>query len=131
MSCEIEVITNKKNELLGRNELTLNINHERSSVPTKKDIANQISKLFQTKGDSIIVYDISNNPGTHSSVGKVNVYSSVDAMKKVEKDYMVVRKTGESKIKKPRRTRKDERKKRYKRFGTIKRAVKKAERKDK
>ncbi|KAF9763342.1 30S ribosomal protein S24e [Nosema granulosis] len=131
MSCEIEVLSNRKNELLNRNELELAISHERSSVPTKKEIATQISKIFSTKGDSIVVYDITSKAGTHQSVGKVNVYSSVEAMKKVEKDYMVVRKTGETKIKKPRRARKDERKKLYKRFGTVRRAVRKAERKDK
>ena len=129
-NCELEILLQKSNELLSRKELNLKIHHEESAVPPKKIITEKLSKLFQTKADNIIVYDITNCPGTHSSIGKVNIYSNLDDLKKVEKSYMVTRKTGEATLRKPRRTRKDERKKAYKRFGTVKRAMKKAERKN-
>lgn len=130
-TCELEIIAQKTNELLSRKELNLKIHHEESSVPPKNTVVEKLSKLFQTKSDNIVVYDIANCPGTHISIGKVNIYSNVDDLKKVEKQYMITRKTGEVKTRKPRRTRKDERKKNYKRFGTVKRAMKKAERKNK
>ncbi|WUR02103.1 ribosomal protein eS24 [Vairimorpha necatrix] len=130
-NCELEILLQKSNSLLSRKELSLKIHHEESPVPQKKVITDKLSKLFQTKNDNIVVYDITNTPGTHTSIGRVNIYSNQDDMKRVEKSYMVARKTGETSIRKPRRTRKDERKKAYKRFGTVKRAMKKAERKNK
>ncbi|KAK6090937.1 hypothetical protein P3W45_000182 [Vairimorpha bombi] len=130
-TCELEIITQKANELLNRKELHLRIHHEESAVPPKNTIIEKLGKLFQTKTDNIVIHGITNCPGTHTSVGRVNIYNNADDLKSVEKQYMVTRKTGESPFRKPRRTRKDERKKSYKRFGTVKRAMKKAERKNK
>ncbi|EQB59815.1 40s ribosomal protein s24 [Vairimorpha apis BRL 01] len=130
-NCDLEILKTTTNILLNRQELNLKIHHKESPVPPKTVITEKLSKLFQTSKDNIVLYDIFNVQGTHESVGKVNIYNNKSDLKNVEKDYVVQRKTGESKTRKPRRARKDERKKSYARFGTVKRAMKKAERKNK
>jgi small subunit ribosomal protein S24e len=72
---------------------------------------------------------MSTRPGLHRTVALANMYNSFDDLKKIEREFVVARITGERPAKIPRRQKKDARIKRYKRFGTLKRNMKKASRK--
>lgn len=117
--------------MLGRRELELSINHAGKATPAKAEVQAKIAELYQTRKDGILVFDMCNQQGTNTSISKCRIYGSLDDLKKIELPYAIRRITGEVKGGKPRRARKDERKKKAKMFGSLKRNMKKAEKKNK
>lgn len=91
----------------------------------------KIAELYQTDVKNIVIAGLRNRYGTHRTTLKAKIYSGLDVLCSIEKRNVVAKLTGKEFKIVPRRVRKDERKKRYKIFGTIKRNMKKAERKNK
>ncbi|UYI26622.1 ribosomal protein S24 [Encephalitozoon cuniculi] len=121
----------RDNRLLSRKELDVVAYHPGMPIPSKEEIREKISELYQTKKDNVVVMDLKNRYGTHRTTLKAKIYSSIEVLSNIEKKHIVAKLTGKEFHVTPRRVRKDERKKRYKIFGTLKRAMKKAERKNK
>ncbi len=107
----------------------LSMVHSKTSTPSKEDICSQISSLFKVKKDFIVVSGCRTRFGTNQTQCDVRIYNSVDTLKAVEKKSIVKRKTGEEEEVVPRRQRKDARKKKAKIFGTMRKYIKKAEKK--
>lgn len=127
MALETQVCAVKENRPLQRKELMLRVSHSRASTPSKEEISSQISSLFKVKKDLIVVYGCQTKFGKNETKCNVKVYDNFDILKEVEKNSVVRSKTKEEIKKKVRRVRKDTRKKKSKIFGTIKRHVRKAE----
>lgn len=128
---ELEVAGLRDNKLLSRRELEVVAHHPGMPIPSKEEVCEKISELYQTNKKNVVVSDLSNRYGTHRTSLKARIYSSADALADIERKHIVARLTGKEFKTVPRRVRKDERKKRVKIFGTIKRAMKKAEKKNK
>lgn len=121
----------RDNKLLSRRELDVVAYHPGMPIPSQEEIRAKISELYQTNKKNIVVGNFKNRYGTHRTTLKAKIYSSVEALSNTEKKHIVAKLTGKEFQITPRRVRKDERKKRYKIFGTLKRAMKKAEKKNK
>lgn len=128
MALETQVCAVRENKPLQRKELMLRVSHGRASTPSKEEIASQISSLFKVKKDLVVVYGCLTKFGTNETKCSVKVYDSFDTLKRVEKKSVIKSKTGEESKRNVRRVRKDARKKKAKIFGTMRRHVKKAER---
>ncbi|RVD92231.1 40S ribosomal S24 [Tubulinosema ratisbonensis] len=115
---QTEITSVKENPLLNRKELTVSVTHEQKGTPSQKVITSVLSNLFKTKESNIIVKNIVTRFGSHSSKCNVRVYDDPEVMEKLESK----RKKGLS-----RRARKTERKQKAKMFGTLRRHVKKQE----
>jgi small subunit ribosomal protein S24e len=92
---DLKVLTKKKNELLNRTELVLEM-HEKT-IPAKVQLREKIAALINSSADKIVITKVDTKFG--SSKGKVNAraYETVEAMKKTEPKYIVVRNFGEEK----------------------------------
>ncbi|KAG5860324.1 ribosomal protein S24 [Encephalitozoon hellem] len=131
MSLELEISSMRDNKLLSRRELEVVAYHPGMPTPSQEEIRSKISELYQTNKRNVVVAGLKNRYGTHRTTLKAKIYSSAEALSNVEKKHIVAKLTGKEFQVTPRRVRKDERKKRYKIFGTLKRAMKKAEKKNK
>lgn len=130
MSVSVEIVDQTENKLLNRREFNLILKHSRSSTPSKTEIVQKMATLNHVKPNTVIVYDLTGRFGTHETKAKCKIYSNLDQLKKIENEYVVTRITGEKKKKVVRRMRKDARKKKTKMFGSMRRILKKAERKE-
>lgn len=128
---ELEISGLKENKLLSRKELDVVAYHPGMPIPSREEITDKISELYQTSKKNIVVGNLKNRYGTHRTTLRAKIYSNAEVLSSVEKKHVVAKITGKELQITPRRVRKDERKKRYKIFGTIKRAMKKAEKKNK
>ncbi|EPR79176.1 40s ribosomal protein s24 [Spraguea lophii 42_110] len=135
-SFSIEILSRYDNELLHRSEVDLNISHENAMTPSRSDVAQKLAQLFNTGVNNIVIRGTKTFFGSGNSKVKVKVYNNMDQLKKIEHFCELKRIAEKSKTemqlveKLPRRTRKDNRKKRNKMWGTEKRRMKKAEKKN-
>lgn len=130
MSVSVKIVDSTENKLLNRREFNLILTHTRSSTPSKSEIIQKMATLNHVKPANVIVYDMAGRFGSHETKAKCKIYSNFEQLQRIENDYVVARITGEKKKKVVRRMRKDARKKKAKMFGSIRRNVKKAERKE-
>lgn len=131
MSFSIEILQMKDNKLLNRKELLLNLTHPKDATPKKDDIANKLATLHQASAKNIVVYNLTGRFGSHATKAMAKIYPSFQQLETVERTFIVTRKTGVKPKKIVRRMRKDARKKKEKMFGSLKRNIKKAEKKAK
>lgn len=115
---QTEIIAVKVNPLLSRKEITVSINHEQKGTPSKEAITSVISNLFKTKDTNVVVKNVHTRFGSQLTKCDVRIYENGEVKEKLE-----------SKIKRElsRRARKTERKSKAKMFGTLRRHVKKQE----
>lgn len=128
MAFQLKVVKSTPNQLLNRKELEIELTHTNQGTPDKKIVTSELSSNYSIPSNQIYVYSMKTYPGLHKTVANANMYNTFDDLKKIERDFVVTRITGEKKAKVPRRQKKDARIKKYKRFGTLKRNMKKAAR---
>lgn len=128
MAFQLKVVRSSNNQLLNRKEIELEITHNNQASPSKEIVTSELSSNYSLPPKQIYVYGMRTKPGLHKTVALANMYNNFDDLKKIEREFVVARITGEKPSKIPRRQKKDARIKRYKRFGTMKRNLKKASR---
>lgn len=129
MAFQLKVLKNINNQLLNRKELQLEITHTNQPSPDKKTVTSELSTNYSIPSEQIYVYNMCTKQGLHKTLAKASMYNSFEDLKKAERAFVVTRITGEKVSKVPRRQKKDARIKKYKKFGTLKRIMKKASRK--
>lgn len=128
MAYQLKVLKSNANPLLNRKELKLEITHTNQSSPDKKSVTGELSSNYSIPENQIYVYSMTTKPGLHKTIASANMYNTFDDLKKIERSFVVTRITGEKEKKVPRRQKKDARIKKYKRFGTFKKYMKRASR---
>lgn len=128
MAISIKVIKSVTNPLLARRELALLITHTNQPTPDKKTIAGELCSNYTVPEGQIRIFGMETGFGIHESRASAHIYNSADDLAKIEYPYVVARMTGNPLRKIKRMTRKQERVKRRKVFGTEKRNMKKAAR---
>lgn len=131
MAFELKVIKSTPNQLLNRKELQLEITHTNQSSPDKKTVTSELSANYSLPEQQIYVYNMRTKQGLHKTIASASLYNTFEDLKKIERSFVVARITGEKATKVPRRQKKDARIKKYKKFGTVKRIMKKLSRKTK
>ncbi|KAI5176392.1 small subunit ribosomal protein S24e [Pancytospora epiphaga] len=131
MPLAITVTKYNTNALLGRKEVELSISHPSQATPNKSVISSELSNLYTVPSDQIYVYGTKTGFGANLSVARAHLYNSLDDLKKIERSFVVTRLTGVSETKIKRIIRKQDRKKKSKIFGTEKRNMMKAKRRNK
>ncbi|MFH4974265.1 hypothetical protein AB6A40_000974 [Gnathostoma spinigerum] len=112
-----------RNKLLARLQMIVDIQHgTRASVP-KKEIREQLAKMYKTAPDLVFAYGFRCQYGGGKSSGFALIYDSLDLAKKFEPKYRLQRQ-GLLKIEKTGRKQRKERKNRMKKVrGTKKSKV--------
>ncbi len=87
----MEVISQKKNPLMSREEAWVRIAHAGKPTPPRKDIIADVAKQFKAKEDCVIVDKIFSESGIAASKVKVLVYPKADAVPKAKLEKMKIR----------------------------------------
>ena len=94
---KIEIVSQKKNQLMGRDEAEVRINHEGQRTPSRQEMLKEIARQLKANEDHIIIDRIMTLQGQAVSAAKVLAYErkedvpayKIDKMKrrmKIEKE---------------------------------------------
>lgn len=70
-----EILKQKDNQLLGRKELWISVEHIGKATPSRVDILSEIAKIVKSKKECVIVEKIFTQTGKGVSKVKVFIYS--------------------------------------------------------
>lgn len=91
MSFNIEILEEKKNELINRRELELKIEHLGEGTPNRLEIKKKVAALEGASENLTIVREIKTNYGRNTDMGKVHIYENADDLKYYEPFHIKVR----------------------------------------
>ncbi|KAI8807984.1 ribosomal protein L23/L15e core domain-containing protein [Cladochytrium replicatum] len=123
MSDGVTIRTRKflTNRLLSRKQMVLEVLHPGRPNVSKQELMEKLAKTYKTDAQNIAVFGFRTHFGGGRSTGFASVYDSLDALKKVEPKYRLVRK-GMAEAQKTARKQRKERKNRAKKFRGTKKA---------
>jgi len=81
---ELEVTQNNDNPLLHRKELQMVITHAEKATPKRKEVIKSLSEQMKAKKELIIIDHLKNSYGKSETHGYAKIYSTLDALKKIE-----------------------------------------------
>ena len=109
------------NRLLARRQFIVDVLHPNRANVSKDDLRGKLAEVYKSNKDQINVFGLRTAYGGGKSTGFALIYDSVEAMKKFEPHYRLVRVGHASKIEKASRQQRKQRKNRSKEFrGTAK-----------
>lgn len=88
---DIEIITQKKNELLKREEIKMRISHEQAPTPARDAVASKLAAMLNSDRDKTIIQEIKSEFGNNNSLGYANVYESKEDAMKIEAKHLLKR----------------------------------------
>ncbi len=130
MSIQLKVTKMFNNSLLNRKEVDLFVYHPNKSTPEKSLVCKELSENYSIPKEQIYVFGMSTGYGSNDTVLKAHMYGSMESLKEVARDFVIRRLNGEVKEGPNRRMRKDARKKKAKMFGTLRRKMRKQEKRE-
>lgn len=89
MNFEIE--SKKQNTLQKRWEVMFRVEHKGAATPKRDELRQKVAEAMNAKKEVVIIDNTSTNTGIGISTGYAKVYESIEAAKKSEKNYMLVR----------------------------------------
>ncbi|MFB0544784.1 MAG: 30S ribosomal protein S24e [Asgard group archaeon] len=92
---EIEVIEDKKNPLLYRQEISFIIHHPGEATPSRYDVRKKIAAKFNADVERTFIRSILSEYGSATSKGEAAIYDSNELAEKIEEEH--IRKRNQSK----------------------------------
>ncbi len=97
---KLEIIDQKRNDLLKRLEVKFQIDHEKSGTPTRLQIRQSLAGVLDVEEERVYIKKIETKTGTTISIGEANIYDSISQAEYVEPEHIILRnrpkKEGES-----------------------------------
>jgi ribosomal protein S24E len=90
---KITITDKNKNALLNRTEISFKV-EDAKVPPSRKEVREKLAALENVKPEQTIVSKISHGFGSQEIEGKAKVYDSIEALEKVELEYMIGRNNG-------------------------------------
>ena len=91
----VEIISDKKNPLLQRREVEFTASGK--TTPSRKELKAELAKALKANEKLIVIDFIDQKMGTNINTGKVKVYDSEEALKKISLGYKTKRDIKEKK----------------------------------
>lgn len=85
---KIEIVSQKKNQLLGREEAEVRINHHGQRTPSRQEMLKGIASALKASDNCIIIDRIITLAGEPVSIAKVLAYENKDAIPKYKLEKM-------------------------------------------
>lgn len=91
---ELEILHEKENKPLGRRELRFRIEHIDGTTPSRSDVRSKIVAQYDADASSVIINKMETRFGIGITEGTARIYSDLEQMERVERDYMLKRHEG-------------------------------------
>jgi len=97
---KVEILSQKRNPLLKRTEITFEIEHGgKGGTPLRLQAREGLAATLKTKIEQVYIKKLETKTGALSSTGEANVYDSMEQAKLVEPQYIIARNIPEEKPK--------------------------------
>ena len=90
---KVEVISQKRNELLNRTEITFRVDHEGGGTPSRLEIRQKLTDMLGAEQEKVYLTKFTTKTGSMTATGVVNIYDSVDKAKYAESEHIIKRNT--------------------------------------
>lgn len=90
---KIKIVSSRRNDLLKRNEIIFILSHERSPTPSRIEVRKEIAKVLKTEIDKVYIRKIETVTGTTTSIGEAHIYDSLELVKQIEPEHIIIRNT--------------------------------------
>ncbi|ABL77857.1 30S ribosomal protein S24e [Thermofilum pendens] len=87
----LRIIQEKVNKLVGRRELLVEIHHQGSGTPSRRDVAEALRNMLGTGGSAIVVRKLVTRYGQGVSEALIHIYDSDVKMKMFEPKHILRR----------------------------------------
>jgi small subunit ribosomal protein S24e len=91
IAVKLKIISNRRNELLKRNEIIFNVSHENSPTPSRLDVKRELARILKIDAERVYVRRVESTTGLSISMGEAHVYDSPDQASLVEPKYVMRR----------------------------------------
>jgi len=88
---EIEIQSQTNNPLLNRTEVKFLIHHENDGTPKRDLIRDELAEKLKAKKEHIIINYLKSGFGVTQTRGYAKIYKSIDTMKAIEEEHILVR----------------------------------------
>lgn len=88
---KINIINQRRNELLKRLEVKFRIDHEKSGTPTRIQIRQSLAGMLDVDEERVYVKKVETKTGTTITFGEANIYDSVSQAEYVEPEHIILR----------------------------------------
>jgi len=88
---EFKIRQDTYNALLGRKELSLDVEHENAGSPSRTSLRDAVAAKYSTKAENVFVVGIDTKTGTQYSVCEVQVYDDSEVAKKLVPKHIQIR----------------------------------------
>jgi small subunit ribosomal protein S24e len=88
---EFKVRQDTYNALLGRKELSLDVEHDNAGSPSRTSLRDAVAAKYGTKTENVFVVGIDTKTGTQYSVCEVQVYDDSEVAKKLVPKHIQIR----------------------------------------
>ncbi len=86
---DIEIVGDRKNDLLSRREIEFVVKHSGAPTPSLEEVRSALSAKLSIKPETLIVKNYKTLTGAPSTRGRANVYPSKDAI--IEPKHLIKR----------------------------------------
>lgn len=90
MLMNIQVITDEKNPLFKRREITLKLGYE-DKTPSRLEVRKEVAKNLGAKEELVVIKRVIPDYGTPAAKCEINVYDDEKSLKELETGYLVKR----------------------------------------
>ena len=88
---EIKIMSEKENPLLKRKEVQFHVEHDTGSTPPRLEVRRAVATALKSSVDLVFVKKFETKTGTHTAVGKANLYESIEQARLIEPEYILKR----------------------------------------
>lgn len=88
----IRIISDQKNELLKRREVTFQVEHNQTGATSSRlEVRKGVADALKVNVDLVFIKEFETKTGTRAAIGVANVYDSLEQAKLIEPEYIVKR----------------------------------------
>lgn len=90
---KIEIISQKRNELLKRTEVSFRLDHEDSGTPSRLEVRRKLADMFAGDSRKVYVRKFETRKGQMAALGDARIYDSPEAATFAEPEHIILRNT--------------------------------------
>jgi small subunit ribosomal protein S24e len=94
---KIDIVDQRRNELLKRKELKFTLNHDGAGTPGRHEVRQKIADLCNSNVEKVYIIKMDTKTGRMVTVGKANIYDTVEISRSVEPKHIILRNTPKTK----------------------------------
>lgn len=97
MGLRIKILSNKRNDLLKRNEVIFTLSHEGGPTPSRMEARRELANALHIDDDKVYIRKMETITGTTITMGEAHIYDLPVQAKMLEPKHIIIRNTPQKK----------------------------------